>query len=76
MVWLRRPALVPYGDVEDVAADRAGHGHVAQALPGHDDAGDEVGDGRPRGQDGQPHDLLRDAHRLAHLRVGTAQLPR
>ena len=59
--------VVPDGDVEDVGAHGAGDGHVSQPLAGHDDAGDEVGDGRPSRQDGQPHDLFRDAHGLAHL---------
>ena len=48
----------PDGDVEDVAAHGAGHGHVPQTFTGHDDAGDQVGDGRPGCQDGQAHYLL------------------
>lgn len=35
----------PNSDVKDVAAHRTGHSHVPQALPGHDDTGDEVRDG-------------------------------
>lgn len=57
----------PYGDVEDVAAHWAGHSHVPQTFPGHNHAGDQVGDGRASCQDGQAHDLLRDAHCLTHL---------
>lgn len=59
--------LSPHCDVEDVAAHRAGHGHVSQTFPGHDHTGDEVRDGRPGRQDGQTHDLLRDAHSFTHL---------
>lgn len=62
-----RCSCSPYSDVEDVAAHRAGHGHVSQTFPGHDHAGDQVGDGRPRREDGQAHDFLWDAHSLTHL---------
>lgn len=58
----------PDCDVKDVASHRAGHGHVAHAFTCHNHAGDEVGDGRPRSQYGQAHDLLRDADGFAHLR--------
>ena len=47
-------------------------GHVAQALAGHYDAGDEVRDGCPSRQDGQAHDLLRDSDRLPHLHTTRA----
>ena len=43
--------------VEDVAAHWGGHRHVAEALPGHNDAGDEVGDGGARRQECQAHHL-------------------
>ncbi len=48
---------VPDGDVEDVGSDGGRHGHVAEALPGHDDAGDQVGDGGAGGQESQAHHL-------------------
>ncbi|KAF2973939.1 hypothetical protein EK904_001798 [Melospiza melodia maxima] len=41
MQLLAWPWYSPNSDVEDVAAHRAGHSHVPQALPGHDDTGDE-----------------------------------
>ena len=34
--------------IEDVAANWGGDGHVTKALPGHNNAGDEVGDGGAR----------------------------
>lgn len=61
-------AFLPHGDIEDVGADRAGHGHVSETFPGHDDAGDEIRDGGSGRQDGEPHDLLCDADGLADLR--------
>lgn len=61
------PAFSPYGDVEDVGADRAGYSHVPKTFPGNDDAGDEIRDGRSSRQDCQSHDLLRDADGLADL---------
>lgn len=62
------PCFLPYGDVEDVGADRAGHSHVPETFPGHDDTGDEIRDGGSSCQDRQPHDLFRDADGLADLR--------
>ena len=43
--------------IEDVAANRGGDGHVTKALPGHNNAGDEVGDGGARRQECQAHHL-------------------
>lgn len=62
------PCFLPYGDVKDVRADRAGHRHVPETFPGHDDAGDEIRDGGSSCQDRQTHDLFRDADGLTHLR--------
>ena len=50
-------AFLPDGDVENVGSDRGRDGHVAEALPGHDDARDEVGDGGARRQERQTHHL-------------------
>lgn len=61
----------PDSDVKDVAAHRAGHGHVPQTFTSHDHAGDQVRDGRPGCQKGQTHDFLRDAHSLTHLEKNT-----
>lgn len=61
-------SVSPYCDVEDVASHRAGHGHVSHAFTSHNHTGDEVGNGRPRSQDSQAHDLLGDADGFTHLR--------
>lgn len=61
---------LPYGDVKDVASHRAGDGHVAQTFTSHNHAGDEVWDGGSCCEDGQAHDLLRNADRLAYLWAG------
>lgn len=67
-------SISPYCDVKDVASHRAGHGHVTHAFTCHNHAGDEVGNGRPRSQNSQAHDLLRDADGFTHLRrVGGGQ---
>lgn len=57
----------PHSDVKDIAAHRAGHGHVSKSFPGHDHAGDEVRNGRAGSQDSQAHYLLGDSDCLAHL---------
>lgn len=57
----------PDSNIKDVAAHRAGHGHVPQTFTGHNHAGDQVRDGRPGCQKGQTHDFLGDAHSLTHL---------
>lgn len=57
----------PHCDVKDVAAHRTGHSHVPQALSCHNHTGDEVRDGGTGCQDGQSHNLLRDANCLTHL---------
>lgn len=51
--------------IEDVAANRGGDGHVTEALPGHNNAGDEVRDGGARCQEGEAHHLGRDAHSVS-----------
>lgn len=61
----------PYGDVKNVASNRAGHGHVPKSLPGHYDAGDQVRDWSPSGQDGQTHDLFTNANCLSNLKAVT-----
>lgn len=61
------PGFLPYSDVEDVGADRAGNSHVSETFTGHDDAGDEIWDGGSSCQDRQSHDLLCDADGLADL---------
>lgn len=61
--------LLPNCDVKDVASHGAGDGHVSQTFPSYNHAGDEVWDGRPCRQDGQAHDLLRNAYSLAYLRA-------
>jgi hypothetical protein len=52
---------LPDGHVKDVRADRGGDGHVAEALPGHDDARDQVRDGGAGSQEGQAHHLRIEA---------------
>ena len=49
--------FLPNSDVEYVAADGGGDGHVAEPLPCHDDAGDEVRYRGSSSQEGQPHYL-------------------
>lgn len=66
-VCRRVPWFLPYGDVENVGADRTGHRHVSETFPGYDDTGDEIRDGGSSCQDGQPHDLLCDADGLTNL---------
>ncbi len=56
---------LPDADVEEVGSDGGGHGHVAEALPGHDDARDQVGDGRARGQEREPHHLREGEERIS-----------
>ena len=48
---------LPDSDVEYVAADAAGDGHVTESFPGHDNAGDKVGDAGAGRQEGQPRHL-------------------
>lgn len=60
----------PHSDVEDVTAHRAGHSHVPQAFTRHNHTGNEVGDGRPRSQDSQAHNLLWNANCLTNLQGG------
>ena len=48
---------LPNCHIKDVAADRAGDGHVSETLPGHDDTGDEVRYGGARRQESQTHHL-------------------
>lgn len=61
----------PYGDVKNVASNRAGHGHVPKSLPGHYDTGDQVRDWSPSSQDGQTHDLFTNANCLSNLKAMT-----
>ena len=49
--------FLPDSDVEYVAADGGGDGHVAEPLPCHDHAGDEVRYRGSSSQEGQPHHL-------------------
>lgn len=58
----------PDCDVEYVAADRRRNGHVAESLPRHNDGSDQVGNGGPRRQEGQPHHLGGYGRRFAHHR--------
>lgn len=62
---------LPYSDVKNVASNRAGHSHVPESLPGHNDTGDKIRDGSPSRQDGQTHDLFTDANCLSNLKVMT-----
>ena len=48
---------LPDCHVENVAPHWGGHRHVAESFPGHDDAGDQVGDRCAGSQEGQAHDL-------------------
>lgn len=64
-----RTPYSPHSDVKDVASNRAGHGHVPQPLPGHDDTGDKIRDRGPRSQDGQTHDLFTNADGLSNLNI-------
>ena len=48
---------LPDGDVEDVAADAARDRHVAEPLPRHDHASDQVRDARSGRQERQAHHL-------------------
>lgn len=61
----------PYGDVKNVASNRAGHGHVPKSLPGHHDVGDQVRDWSPSGQDSQTYDLFTNANCLSNLKAMT-----
>lgn len=49
----------PTCHVEEIATDGGGDGHVPEALPGHDDGGDEIRDRRARRQDRQAHHLTK-----------------
>ena len=46
---------IPDGDVENVGADGGGDGHVAFALFGHQNTGNEIGHGGTGRQEGEPH---------------------
>ena len=59
----RASTFLPDGDVENVGSDGGGDGHVAEALPGHDDARDEVGDGGARRQERQTHHLNKEGNK-------------
>ena len=49
----------PDAHVEDVAADAARHGHVAESFPGYNHWGDEIGNRGAGSEEGQAHDLQR-----------------
>ena len=48
---------IPDGDVENVGADGGGDGHVAFALFGHQNTGNEIGHGGTGRQEGKSHHL-------------------
>ena len=48
---------LPDADVEEVGAEGAGYGHVAQSLPGHDDASDQIGHACSSCNQREAHDL-------------------
>ena len=48
---------IPDGDVENVGADGGGDGHVAFALFGHQNTGNEIGYGGTGRQEGKSHHL-------------------
>lgn len=59
--------ILPHSDVKYVTAHRARDNHVRQTSTCHDPAGDEVRHGRPRSQNSQAHNRLRDAKGFTHL---------
>lgn len=54
-----------HGHVEYVAAHRTGYGHVAESLACHNHRGNQVRNGGARRQEGQTHDLGRNARCVA-----------
>ena len=70
-VPLQNYFYLPYGDVKNIASNRAGYSHVPKPFPGHYDAGDQIRDGGPSSQDGQTHNLLTNANCLSNLKAMT-----
>lgn len=55
----------PNGHVEDVAANRARHGHVAESFPRDYHAGDQIWDAGAGGEERQAHHFRWNANRVA-----------